>query len=137
MPFKKARLRNEMLEQPQSVQKGLQDSLWVQEVESAENFVNDRVFSVVLAAPASEEDGRQIVKDPSKFVAKNVAKGVEVSWAKLNETQRSATREAKSLEVNEWIKSKVCCAALGKVDPARIMKMRWVLRKRLELLENK
>ena len=72
-------------------------------------------------------DWRKIVKDPSKFVAKHVAKGVEISWRRLNEERRRAMAEAKQVEIKEWVASKVCEAALGEVDPARVMRMRWVL----------
>ena len=89
--------------------------------------MEDYVFAVTLPAPASEAEWRAIVKDPSKFVAKKVAKGVEVAWQKLNVEQRKAVQEAKEIEINEWLSSKVCQAALGHVPPERLMKMRWVL----------
>ena len=54
-------------------------------------------FAVTIPAPKNEDEWRAIVKDPSRFVAKKVAKGVEVSWQKLNVQQRSAMTEAKSL----------------------------------------
>ena len=63
------------------------------------------------------------MKDPSKFVAKRVAKGVEVS----NEEQRRAMKEAKHAEISEWLASRVCQAAVGPVPNDRLMRMRWVL----------
>ena len=41
------------------------------------------VFSVVIGAP-SDEGWRRILKDPKKYVAKSIQKGVEVSWQKLD-----------------------------------------------------
>ena len=80
-----------------------------------------------MPTPASEADWRAIVRDPAKFTAKKMAKGVEVSWQKLNEEQRTAMKEAKQIEIDEWLKSQVCKAALGPVPASRLMKMRWVL----------
>ena len=91
-----------------------------------ENF-QDYVFSVNVPEPSSEHEWRAIVKDPAKFVAKKVAKGVEVSWQKLNATQRAAMAEAKQVEIKSWLTSQVCKAALGDVPRERLMKMRWVL----------
>ena len=55
----------------------------------------DYAFAVTLPIPSSEAEWRAVVRDPSKFTAKKMAKGVEVSWQKLNEQQRSAMKEAK------------------------------------------
>ena len=66
------------------------------------------VFSVMLPEPATEAEWRAIVKDPSKFIAKRVVKGVEVSWSKLNATQRKAMKEAKQVEIKEWIPRASC-----------------------------
>ena len=62
-----------------------------------------------------------------RFVGKNVAKGVGVSWRKLNAEQRRAMNEAMQLELKDWISNKVCRAAVGHVPRERIVKMRWVL----------
>ena len=136
-PFLEARRRHELLERPHSVQR----QEYLQQQRGTDNeggallaqdafeelAMEDYVFAVTLPAPASEAEWRAIVKDPSKFVAKKVAKGVEVAWQKLNVEQRKAVQEAKEIEINEWLSSKVCQAALGHVPPERLMKMRWVL----------
>ena len=64
-----------------------------------ENFVgwtndqqNDFAMSVEIDLPHSESEWKRILKCPMKFTAKSVNKGAEVSWAKLNETQRRAMR---------------------------------------------
>ena len=62
-------------------------------------------FAVTLPVPESENEWRKIVKDPSRFVAKKLAKGVEVSWQRLNQEQRAAIAEAKQIEIKEWISS--------------------------------
>ena len=98
----------------------------MEELFMAEDF-EDYVFAVTIPEPKTEAEWRAIVKDPSKFVAKKMAKGVEVSWQKLNATQKQAMKEAKVLEINDWLASEVCRAAIGKVPPERLMRMRWVL----------
>ena len=35
--------------------------------------------------------------------------------------------EAKGVEIKEWIPSKVCQAAVGRIPPSRLMRMGWVL----------
>ena len=55
----------------------------------------DYAFAVTFPIPWGEAEWRAVVRDPSKFTAKKMAKGVEVSWQKLNEQQRSAMKEAK------------------------------------------
>ena len=139
--FLEARRRHERLERPHHVQRGeflrhgeVPDStgehhahyMDVDETLPAGDF-EDLVFAVTIPAPKNEDEWRAIVKDPSRFVAKKVAKGVEVSWQKLNVQQRSAMTEAKALEINEWLTSRVCEGAIGKVPQDRLMKMRWVL----------
>ena len=137
--FLQARRRHEMDERPQHVQRQelLQqrgttedENLYVEETELDEAYLNQLegyAFAVTLPTPSTEAEWRSIVKDPGKFVAKKLAKGVEVSWQKLNEEQRRAMKEAKGIEIQEWISSKVCRAALGPIPQGRLMRMRWVL----------
>ena len=87
-PFLEARRRHELLERPHSAQR--QEYLQQQRGTGSEGgallaadahedlAMEDYVFAVTLPAPASEAEWRAIAKDPSKFVAKKVAKGVEV-----------------------------------------------------------
>jgi hypothetical protein len=91
------------------------------------NMMEQYAFAVTLPVPETENEWRKIVKDPSRFVAKKLAKGVEVSWQRLNQEQRAAMAEAKQIEIKEWISSQVVRAAIGPVPPERCMKMRWVL----------
>ena len=90
-------------------------------------YMEEYVYSVMLPEPANEGEWRKIVKDPSKFIAKKVAKGVEVSWQKLSPEQRRAMTAAQAVEIKEWVASKVCEGAVGKVPESRLMRMRWVL----------
>ena len=91
------------------------------------DYMAEYAYAVTLPTLENEREWRAIVKDPSKFVAKKIGKGVEVSWSKLNPAQREAMREAKMIEVSEWVKGKVCKAALGPIPEERVMAMRWVL----------
>ena len=137
--FLQARRRHEHAERPQHVQRqeflrerGTMepDNMFVDEVALDEIFLNqveEYAFAVTIPTPANESEWRAIVRDPAKFVAKKLAKGVEVSWQKLNPEQRLAMKEAKGIEIQEWLSSKVCRAAIGPVPAERLMRMRWVL----------
>ena len=48
-----------------------------------------------------------MLKQPEKFLAKSVQKGIEVSWNRLNPEQRQAMSEAKQAEVQSWLSNKV------------------------------
>ena len=77
--------------------------------------------------PEDEQAWRKILKDPSKFAAKSVQKGAEVSWHKLDAKQREAMSEAKLLEVEQWVQEAVCERYKGVIPSNRLMRMRWVL----------
>ena len=49
---------------------------------------NDFAFGAELDMPSSEEEWKQILKNPAKFTAKSLHKGAEVSWAKLSAEQK-------------------------------------------------
>ena len=139
--FLQARQRHEQAERPQHVQRqelfeqrgagalsAEDDMLFAEEIdETYLDNIAEYAFAVTLPTPQNEGEWRRIVKDPSRFVAKKLAKGVEVSWQKLSPEQRTAMHEAKMLEIKEWIGSKVCQAAIGPIPQERLMKMRWVL----------
>lgn len=135
--FAEARRRHQLEDRPYHVvrrerEEAEQEQLWVEtyyqgRAEPEVNALEDLIFAVTIPTPENEAEWRAIVKDPTRFVAKKVAKGVEVSWAKLNQHQRHAMMEAKNIEIKEWLASKVCKAAVGEVPAARLMKMRWVL----------
>ena len=126
--FKRTKRRHELEDRPQHVireqPEAERDVLgFVSELQEFE----DIVFAVILPEPKDETEWKAIVKDPQKFMAKKVAKGVEVSWQRLSLEQRAAMKEAKGAEINEWLSNKVVRAAIGNVPPHRLMKMRWVL----------
>lgn len=50
---------------------------------------------MILPEPQNEKEWRATLKDRGKFIANRVAKGVEVSWPKLNTEQRLAMKQAK------------------------------------------
>ena len=138
--FLQARRQHEQAERPFHVQRqefldqrgisGPGAAHYAEETEMDEQFYNmmeQYAFAVTLPVPENENEWRKIVKDPSRFVAKKLAKGVEVSWQRLSQEQRAAMAEAKQIEIKEWISSQVVRAAIGPVPPERCMKMRWVL----------
>ncbi|CAE7247758.1 RE1, partial [Symbiodinium sp. CCMP2592] len=87
----------------------------------------ERVFGVTIPAPENAAEWRRMVKDPSKFVAKTMAKGVEVTWGRLSDRQRAAMQEAKSIEVQQWLRTKVARKVSEHVEPSSLIGMRWVL----------
>ena len=144
--FLEARARHERNERPHHVRRQQDDVNYINDDEEIpeEIYVNtvvqkngetveeqvileDLVYAVTIPSPQNEKEWKAIVKEPSKFVAKKMAKGVEVSWSKLSPVQRQAMSEAKTLEIKEWLSSKVAKAAIGHVPEDRLMKMRWVL----------
>ena len=137
--FLQARRQHELSERPFHVQKREFLQRGTTETVDADMLVEDAVtdiflaqvmhyaYAVTLPTPTSEAEWRSIVKDPSRFVAKKLAKGVEVSWQRLNNEQRAAMKEAKGIEIKEWLAARVCKAAVGEVPPDRLMRMRWVL----------
>ena len=87
---------------------------------ATEEDLDSCVFGVTIPTPSDEREWRKILKDPKKFTAKSVQKGAEVSWGRLDPTQRKAVAEAKQLEVDQWALSE-------KIPAERLMRMRWVL----------
>ena len=75
-------------------------AMWTQEVIADMDF-ESYAFAVILSASKTEAEWRSIVKDPSKFIAKRIAKGIEISWQKLSKEQREAMKEAKEIEIKE------------------------------------
>ena len=88
---------------------------------------NNFAFGIELDMPSSEQEWKQILKNPAKFTAKSLHKGAEVSWAKLSAEQKKAMAAAKNLEIEAWLKELVCEKYRGVVPASRLMKMRWVL----------
>ena len=68
---------------------------------------------------------KKILK-PSKFTVKNVQKGVEVSYRKLNEKQKVAMSAAKTVELESWLGHKVARAACPSIAEDQCMRMRWL-----------
>ncbi|CAE7201713.1 RE1, partial [Symbiodinium sp. KB8] len=116
--FQEQRHRHEQSDRPWHVQVG-------QLMYTEEEF-NDGVYSVVLDMPANDKEWRKVLKDPKKFLAKSVQKGVEVSWNRLDDQQRRAMTEAKEAEVSSWLSNKVVKAALPHISSDQALKMRWI-----------
>ena len=126
--FRKKRMSHEGEEIPLHVRKSLpaaSSSSPVQYV--AEEEAENGIFGITIPTPANEMEWKKIVKNPAKFAAKNVQKGAEVEWRRLSEEQRRAMKEAKQLEVDQWIIRKVCAKADVQIPANRLMRMRWVL----------
>eukprot|EP00439_Symbiodinium_sp_Y106_P067735 s201_g11.t1 len=87
----------------------------------------ERVYAVTISAPKDAAEWRRMVKDPSKVVAKTMAEGVEVTWGRLSDRQRTAMQEAKGLEVQQWLRTKVARKVSEYVDPNSLIGMRWVM----------
>ena len=116
--FQEQRRRHEQNDRPWHVQQG--DLLYnTEETESG-------VYSVILDMPANDKEWKKVLKDPRKFLAKSVQKGVEVSWNRLDEVQRAAMNEAKKAEVDSWISNKVVKAALPHITKDQALRMRWI-----------
>ena len=89
--FAEARRRHQLEDRPYHVvrrerEEAEQEQLWVEtyyqgRAEPEVNALEDLIFAVTIPTPENEAEWRAIVKDPTRFVAKKVAKGVEVSWA--------------------------------------------------------
>ena len=73
-------------EQPEAERDVLAFVLELQEFENV-------VFALILPQLKDETEW----KDPQNFMAKKVAKGVEVSWQRLSLEQRAAMKEPKSM----------------------------------------
>ena len=120
--FRRQRRQREMEDRPLHVKK--------QELEAAAFWCHDEahdlVYGVEIPMPADEKSWRKILKDPSKFAAKSVQKGAEVSWGRLDPEQRKAMAAAKNVEVEQWVKEEVCKRYKGVIPAGRMMKMRWV-----------
>ena len=100
------------------------------QVENFEDGNEDHLstaFAVTLPAPSSDQEWKSIVKNPKKFIAKSVQKGVEISYAKLNSEQKVAMDSAKALEVDNWMKTMAVKAAKKFVPQKELLRMRWVL----------
>ena len=79
--------------------RGTHSVMWVDE----ETFEDTLIYAITLPMPETATQWKANVKDPAKLVGKQVAKGVEVSWHKLNKEQREAMAEAKRVEIKEWV----------------------------------
>ena len=126
--FQQQRAANEREERPWHVRQG---SIHVVDTEqpvqeSPVILGEDALLSVVIDVPPDPQSWKKILRNPSKFLAKSVQKGVEVSYHKLDATQRRAMDEAKTAEVQAWVASKVARAAQATVSMDEALKMRWV-----------
>ncbi|CAE6950806.1 RE1 [Symbiodinium sp. CCMP2592] len=105
-----------------------QDAVYhLEDHEAGEGDYMTPAFAVTLDAPATEEEWKAIVKNPKKFIAKSVQKGVEVAYSKLNREQRAAMNDAMQVEVDNWLKTVAVKAAAKHVPRRELLRMRWVL----------
>ena len=125
--FQQRRAANEQQERPWHVQHGV--NLVKESQDDGLQSVTlggDTLLSVVIDVPPDPQSWKKILRNPGKFLAKSVQKGVEVSYHKLDETQRRAMDEAKAAEVQAWVASKVAKAAQAQISSDAALKMRWV-----------
>ena len=88
-----------------------------------EEDFSSTLFSVTLEIPEDAKAWKKILKDPTKFMVKNVQKGVEVSYHKLNERQKLAMNAAKAAELESWLGHKVAKAACPSITEDQCMRM--------------
>ena len=125
--FLRARHQHEMADRPLHVKKQTESSasssqaLWLDDVDQ------DFVLSVIIPIPEDEAAWKRVLKNPGRFVAKSVQKGAEVAWEKLSPSQKESMKEAKMLEVSQWVSQHVCERFNGLVPRSRLMRTRWVL----------
>ena len=98
--FREQRASHEQSDRPWHVQRGAA-SMYLEE------DLSNTLFSVTLEIPDDPKAWKKILKDPSKFMVKNVQKGVEVSYHKLSDKQKTAMNAAKSAEIESWLGHKV------------------------------
>ena len=116
--FREQRRLHEQGDRPWHVQHG--------QLMYSEEEVGSGIYAVTLDMPANDKEWRKVLKDPRKFMAKSVQKGVEVSWNRLNDAQRAAMSEAKKAEVDSWIANRVVKAALPHITKEQSLRMRWI-----------
>ncbi|CAE7259381.1 RE2 [Symbiodinium sp. CCMP2456] len=119
--FREQRVADERRERPWHVQRG-ESALMTTPVGGDDNTL----YSAIIDVPEDAKAWKKILKNPAKFLAKSVQKGVEISYHKLNEEQKKAMDVAKAAEVQSWVGSKVARAANIPVAPDEALKMRWV-----------
>ena len=125
--FLRARHRHEMEDRPLHVKKQSEaassssPALWMEDVDQ------DYVLSVIIPIPEDEAAWKRVLKNPGRFVAKSVQKGAEVAWEKLSPSQKESMKEAKMMEVSQWVGQRVCERFTGLVPRSRLMRTRWVL----------
>ena len=117
--FQEQRASHERSDRPWHVQREA-SALWVKEDFSSV------LFSVTLEIPEDPKAWKKILKDPSKFMVKNVQKGVEVAYHKLNEKQKLAMNAAKTAEIESWLGDKVAKAACPSITEEQCVRMRWL-----------
>ena len=116
--FQEQRRLHEQEDRPWHVQHG--------QLMYSEEEVGSGIYAVTLDVPANDKEWRKVLKDPRKFMAKSVQKGVEVSWNRLNDAQRAAMSEAKKAEVDSWLANRVVKAALPHITKEQSLRMRWI-----------
>ncbi|OLP81054.1 Copia protein [Symbiodinium microadriaticum] len=116
--FQEQRRLHEQEDRPWHVQHG--------QLMYSEEEVGSGIYAVTLDMPANDKEWRKVLKDPRKFMAKSVQKGVEVSWNRLDDVQRAAMSEAKKAEVDSWIANRVVKAALPHITKEQSLRMRWI-----------
>ena len=90
----------------------------------------DKVVEIAFPAIENERNLRKYLKNPEAFIASALRKRkVEVNEKRLTPDEKELIRTAKGKEIREFIREKVVTQLLAGeyVNPADIMKMRWIL----------
>ena len=80
-----------------------------------------------LELPESPKEMRKMQKDPAKWTVDKIKHGCEVRIEDLSNEEVEKFKEAKNVEVQNWIRDQACRAATGHIPKGRVMKMRWIL----------
>ena len=91
------------------------------------------MISMAIDVPSTSKEVKAFKRDPEIWTGNKVKKSPEVKVEKLTPEQQEEFRNAKQMEVSQWISQWIqasACRALekGQIAPkSRTMKMRWVL----------
>ena len=82
-------------------------------------------FSVDL--PSDAKSQRQFKNDPARYVTKKIRANAEVKISSLTKEQAEQFKQAKQVEVQNWIRESAVRAVSHAVPAHRTVRMRWVL----------
>ena len=82
--------------------------------------------TIEVPFPGKENEWKRMRRDPTAWLVKAMRKQ-EVSYGKLDRSERLKFDEAKEAEVIQWVREAATRRVEGAIPQERIMRMRWVL----------